>query len=1051
MRILVLALAASAAAQLVVPAIDFELHPQGGEHVYILPGSPECEQEAEKVCTSIIRKCGLWSGEECEVQCLAPSMPPLTKACLDTHPCAADVERLCRDVPRGQIMRCLHGQRAALTPACAHSDDCFAATTFSEDACGANPVGPHGGGSTRTRFHRGGLLSGLSLPWFGGGGAGSAGGDPQMLRHHAHPSHSLSEGACACLDECGDHLHDAVCDPCDPAAIGHHDGTGPDAGGWQAPATPHGSTAAAHGAGGHYQHSHQQQSQHHQHSQQQPQHHQHHSQQHQQQQQHGGVVSSVHQHGVPILQRPARHYAATRTHPPQHTQVSGEGQAGGEGQGEAVIPDASPRADDDDNPSGPEAAPGEPAPIPDDPAAASAEPAHAEGQGEAEGVAPAPAAAEPEYAAEEAPPPEEGVQQAEAEGYAAPVEHQIPSPPEHHLSGLGYVEGTPDEAAQQQHEEALAQAAAAEAGVEEVPYEGGGAERAAQPEAYAEQQAEAAPEAAASEAGAVDHAQAAAEQAAAEQAAAEQEAMAAELEEEDPAQEAAALLEVASAAGNAGGHGAPRKPAFVAGQHHGMLGRGGHGQRQQHQQQQQQHHQAHGRHAAAGHAAAAAAGGGHHTGSGDVHHGGHHAGGPQPPHKVCVRNPACGLKRHWCRVSPECKAPFVTIADVRGCHGPYHGHRHRGCEGALMARLADPENHPAPELPDHIHAALHERHAGVEALKRAAAAHIRAARHRCQLQEALSGAGEAHVCPRPTAAQWNAASSGPVEESSLTHIRTCEAPPPFLSFVRHFLDNVASAFGGQHAGQHGQAGHGGAHAGAAATAAAAAAAGRGFHVPTMAPSAHEAARRGHPPPAAAHHAPPAHGTGSGASSGSGVHAGVSSIHHPHAAAQQQQQHPAPAAHVRMPFGMGRRDDAAPLHRGGGQGDEASASAGWFGGAAVRALIGDASRELLWLYGVYVVAVLGAGSALLLCWCVVASRRRQIYGPGSHYSKGDASRIGIGAMCQALGRGCCCSRLCPSVFGTYQGSAGKLARLPALAAGAASAPQQAISGEALVQR
>jgi hypothetical protein len=1012
-------------------------------------------------------------------------MPPLTKACLDTHPCAADVERLCHDVPRGQIMRCLHGQRAALTPACAHSDDCFAGTTFSEDACGTNPVAPHGssaaahgahGGNKRTRFHRGGLLSGLSLPWFGGGGG--SGGDPQMLRHHAHPSHSLSEGPCACLDECGDHLHDAVCDPCDPAAIGHHDGTGADDGGWgwQAAAMHHGGTGAAHGASGHSQHpQHEQQQGHassghaaggwHPNQHQQPHHHQ--PQHHQSQQQHGsGGVSSVHQHRVPILQRPARHYAAaSHTHPSQHAQGSGEGQ-GAEGHGESVIPDGSARADDDDNPSGPEAAPGEPAPIPDDPSAASAEPPYAEAQGEAEAAAPV---AEHEYPAEHpaeeagVQPEEAGVQPPEGEGYASPVEHEVPAPPEHHLSGLGYVEGSPEEQAaqQQQHAEVLAQAAAAEAGVEEVPFEGGGAEGVAQPEAY--QQAATPPESAASEASAADHAQAAADHAAAEQAAAEQEAMAAEQEQEEPAQEAeaypeaAALLEVGSAAGNAGGHGAPRKPAFVAGQPHGMLGRGGHGQRQQQSLQHRQHQQPHGQHSAGGHSATA--GGGHHTGSGSGgrHHGEHHGGHGGQQHKVCVRNPVCGLKRHWCRVSPECKAPFVTIADVRGCHGPYHGHRHRGCEGALMARLADPDNHPAPELPDHIHAALHERHAGVEELKRAAAAHIKAARHRCQLQEALSGAGEAHVCPRPTAAQWNAASSGPVEEGSLTHIRTCEAPPPFLSFVRHFLDNVASAFGGQHGqGQHAQAGHGGAHAGAGA-------AGRGFHVPTIAPSAHEAAGQGHPPHAAAHHAPPAHGiaTSGAHSSGSGAHAGVSSIHHPHAAAQaqQQQQHPAPAPHVQMPFSMGRRDASASQHRmaassgyssGGGQGNDASAaSPGWFGGAAVRALIGDASRELVWLYGVYVIAVLSAGAALLLCWCVVASRRRQIYGPGSHYAKGDASRIGIGAMCQALGRGCCCSRLCPSVFGTYQGSAGKLARLPALAAG--SAPQHSISGEALVQR
>jgi hypothetical protein len=99
---------------------DFNLHPQVGEHVYVLPATAECELEASDVCTSLVKRCGgpepqqlagVLGSAECEIECLAKEPPKLSDACVKSHPCAADVESLCADVTPGNVMKCLHDAR----------------------------------------------------------------------------------------------------------------------------------------------------------------------------------------------------------------------------------------------------------------------------------------------------------------------------------------------------------------------------------------------------------------------------------------------------------------------------------------------------------------------------------------------------------------------------------------------------------------------------------------------------------------------------------------------------------------------------------------------------------------------------------------------------------------------------------------------------------------------------------------------------------------------------------------------------------------------------
>ena len=196
--------------------LDFSLHANAGsgEHVYTLPGSPECEEAANLAgaCSRVLRVCSLASGGECEVQCLARTPPLLSSDCRASHPCAADVEALCAD-PRhaGGVLHCLHLVRERVSPACRAAEPCLRFPSWNTAACEGGL--PHALTSTspwrhRPRFHLSGLAAGLPHAMRADGGG----------VHHAHFSHSLTDGPCACLDECGDHLHEPICEPCDPLA-----------------------------------------------------------------------------------------------------------------------------------------------------------------------------------------------------------------------------------------------------------------------------------------------------------------------------------------------------------------------------------------------------------------------------------------------------------------------------------------------------------------------------------------------------------------------------------------------------------------------------------------------------------------------------------------------------------------------------------------------------------------------------------------------------------------------------------------------------------------
>ena len=85
--------------------------------VYNLPGTKECETDALKVCSMVVRMCA--SDEtECELQCRSTQPPQISDACKATHPCAPDAENFCSDMAPGAIMACLKSNRDALAPTC---------------------------------------------------------------------------------------------------------------------------------------------------------------------------------------------------------------------------------------------------------------------------------------------------------------------------------------------------------------------------------------------------------------------------------------------------------------------------------------------------------------------------------------------------------------------------------------------------------------------------------------------------------------------------------------------------------------------------------------------------------------------------------------------------------------------------------------------------------------------------------------------------------------------------------------------------------------------
>lgn len=89
----------------------------GVVRVYNLPGTKECETDALKVCSMVVRMCA--SDEtECELQCRSTQPPQISDACKATHPCAPDAENLCSDIAPGAIMACLKSNRDALAPTC---------------------------------------------------------------------------------------------------------------------------------------------------------------------------------------------------------------------------------------------------------------------------------------------------------------------------------------------------------------------------------------------------------------------------------------------------------------------------------------------------------------------------------------------------------------------------------------------------------------------------------------------------------------------------------------------------------------------------------------------------------------------------------------------------------------------------------------------------------------------------------------------------------------------------------------------------------------------
>lgn len=85
--------------------------------VYNLPGTPECASAAQSACEMVVRMCA--SDEtECEIQCRSSKPPQLSEACLKTHPCAANVETYCSDMPPGSVMGCLKDHRSSLSAEC---------------------------------------------------------------------------------------------------------------------------------------------------------------------------------------------------------------------------------------------------------------------------------------------------------------------------------------------------------------------------------------------------------------------------------------------------------------------------------------------------------------------------------------------------------------------------------------------------------------------------------------------------------------------------------------------------------------------------------------------------------------------------------------------------------------------------------------------------------------------------------------------------------------------------------------------------------------------
>jgi len=118
----------------VMPALHVNLAAdvQHGEHMFVLPASPECESAVAGQCTTVLRSC---VNDACELQCTAAQRPVLPPDCLRTHPCADDVDNWCGDHAPGSIMACLHAHRHELDAACRRAEPCLQSDVLSAD-CG---------------------------------------------------------------------------------------------------------------------------------------------------------------------------------------------------------------------------------------------------------------------------------------------------------------------------------------------------------------------------------------------------------------------------------------------------------------------------------------------------------------------------------------------------------------------------------------------------------------------------------------------------------------------------------------------------------------------------------------------------------------------------------------------------------------------------------------------------------------------------------------------------------------------------------------------------
>lgn len=938
--------------------------PTQGTHVYMIPGTAECEDEAEKACLSIVRKCQFGTGrnvneegDDCEVQCLAKNPPVLSDKCIKTHPCAKDVETFCADAAKGTIMHCLHSKRAQLSTTCLNSEPCFGEPNFREGVCahlhpsqsaedgGAAVAGQphhHKGKHGRTRFHRthhgaggGGLPNPISLfgSLFGGGGSSSA--------QHPAEHHFDNSPHCECLDECGPHIHDALCEPCNEEDI-HPEGVAPGLNTAAGDRSP-----GAHAGGPHVP----------------P------AEEYMEEEESAPPaavgVTSVHAHGIPVTTRKAHVVTTVMPAAAEEHPTAADGAHEG---AKASIGHGSGHADDDDssgnsNSGGP---PGPPA---------------------------------PSY--------EEGQEQQQHH-----QEQQQHEEPTHFQEEAAYASHAEE---QQHHEEPPA-----------VSHEGEAA--------YHEEEAAAS---APTEGDAAVPAPATAEQ--------EGEAAESHAGSDDDGGSSSSFLEVQQAPSGGVGESHPlsaadvsaasRRHEVVAGaaaapQHH-EASTAGHEQAQQHQQYHgKQHHQHHGKN--------------------------------KKKKKACVRNPVCGLNRNWCRVSPECNSPVSHVADIRGCHGPYHGHKHKGCEAAIMSRLADKDNHPAPAVPQHVHDRVHKEHhhkhgkhgkhhkhhggggnggdggdggaggrmgeaAAVEARKKHALDHIQRELHRCHIQEQLSHPGEGKICPKPSASQWNAAHSGPLDRSSLTHIKTCAPPPPFVSFIRHFFDGLTHHGNKNNAPhphpqqqQHQEQQQGGQHEIAQP---------RYHHdeiIPPHSASSVDAAIGSHHPvdntmgkgSSNKHFAMSSHPDALPSSHASDKH--LSETSQAQARLNRERQRQIPSTF----YGRRSASSGSTGSTGSGSSHDGSRFLASSSSTALLSylvpnsvLLNKAANDILVLYAVYFALAVLVALCLACCWVCVVARRSQAFDKNSPYRRVGACALGLGAIVQGcLGRLCLCARICPSVFG-----------------------------------